>query len=138
MFGKGNKLSEKIENTDKKIVKNQKEYRKNHPEKVVAQRKKYYNANYEKCSAQNKKYKKEHSEQIRAQRKKYASDHPLKEKARSLARYNVPLGSKCEDCGSTKNLGRHHEDYSKPSSVETLCHNCDLLRHKKQNKRLIS
>jgi hypothetical protein len=37
----------------------------------------------------------------------------------------------CEVCGSTENLERHHEDYSKPSDVKVLCTSCHKKLHHK-------
>ena len=36
----------------------------------------------------------------------------------------VQLGSKCEFCGSTKDLEGHHPDYSLPEIVITCCKSC--------------
>jgi hypothetical protein len=37
----------------------------------------------------------------------------------------------CSDCGAVKAEHYHHEDYSKPLSVEPLCETCHLIRHGK-------
>jgi hypothetical protein len=44
---------------------------------------------------------------------------PEKYKARILSQ-RIPL-KPCEVCGSTTNIHRHHEDYSKPMDVTFLC-----------------
>jgi len=60
----------------------------------------------------------------------------VESKAQILARANIPLGSKCEECGSTENLERHHPDYSKPLETQTLCRACHLKKRKTvQRKR---
>lgn len=61
--------------------------------------------------------------------KAYRETNREKIKAQSLARYHIPLGSACEICGSTKNLQRHHPNYSKPLEVMTLCASCHRRVH---------
>jgi len=42
----------------------------------------------------------------------------------------VPLGDKCEICGrSDKQLVKHHDDYSKPLQIRTLCRRCHYFVH---------
>jgi len=60
---------------------------------------------------------------------KRREQHKIVSKAIQLSKH-IPLGSKCEECGSTKQLEHHHEDYSKPLEVRTLCKSC---QHKKKN-----
>lgn len=49
--------------------------------------------------------------------------------ARAAARYHVPIGTVCESCGSTADLHRHHDDYSRPLDVRTLCRTCHYREH---------
>jgi hypothetical protein len=44
----------------------------------------------------------------------------------------VPLKDKCELCGSTNYLERHHPDYNKPDEALTLCRTC----HARQRAKL--
>ena len=52
-----------------------------------------------------------------------------KNRARYLAYKLVPIGERCEDCGATGRLDRHHEDYAKPLEIQTLCRSCHKKRH---------
>lgn len=61
-------------------------------------------------------------------RERYERDRP-KHLARAAARYVVPLGPACEDCGATDDLHRHHDDYSRPLDVRTLCRRCHSRAH---------
>lgn len=36
---------------------------------------------------------------------------------------------KCEACGATENLQRHHPDYSQPLLVQVLCQTCHTKAH---------
>lgn len=87
---------------------------------------------------QNKSYLKHREERLKQSREYYQANKD-KIKARTLARYHkdkekvkaerlaealVPLGEKCEECGSTEDLERHHPDYSKALEVRTLCRKC--------------
>jgi len=56
----------------------------------------------------------------------------LKRHAENQAYQHIPLGDKCELCGSTDWLERHHMDYSKPLEIKTLCRSC----HAKQRAKL--
>ena len=44
-------------------------------------------------------------------------------------------GNKCEECGSTKRLCVHHEDYAKQNidTLKLLCFNCHMNLHKEGN-----
>lgn len=42
----------------------------------------------------------------------------------------VPLnGAKCSKCSCSIGLARHHEDYSKPTTVDLLCAKCHRQHH---------
>lgn len=43
---------------------------------------------------------------------------------------------KCEDCGTTEKLVRHHFDYNKPIEIMILCASCHWHWHQK-NKAII-
>lgn len=58
-------------------------------------------------------------------KRRYKVIHPERFHARELAKYNIHLKDSCQICGSTKNLQRHHDDYSKPLDVRTVCNRCD-------------
>jgi len=40
-----------------------------------------------------------------------------------------------EKCGSTKNVIRHHPDYSKPNKIVLWCRRCHNLFHNKQKNK---
>lgn len=66
------------------------------------------------------------SERDRLLRKISNSRDPQKSRARMLARRARQrlIKERCEECGSMDNLQLHHEDYSKPYEVVTLCAGC--------------
>ena len=83
--------------------------------------------NKEKVSAHHKKWRK-------LNQKEYASKESckLKQRCRFEASRKISLDGKiCEDCGKTKNLQRHHDDYSKPLEVKILCPKCHSKLHHK-------
>jgi len=47
--------------------------------------------------------------------------------AHKLARKLVPTMEKCEACGETRGLQRHHPDYFQPTRIEILCRKCHIL-----------
>ena len=59
--------------------------------------------------------------------KKQTTNHPSKWAARKRAQRAIPL-VKCEECGSTNNLQRHHDDLSRPLDVKVLCQQCHTNR----------
>lgn len=69
--------------------------------------------------------KKPSSEEIQKAEKIYLSwnsySSEQKQRVEAIAQKNVPLGSECFLCGSTENLCRHHQDYSKPLEIITVC-----------------
>lgn len=70
-----------------------------------------------------------HKDMRRRAQKEYIGRYPEKGEAHRKARI-VPLGEKCEDCGmTTKQLHRHHPDYSKPLDVVILCIKCHERVH---------
>jgi len=52
----------------------------------------------------------------------------------SLRDGKVSLGAECERCCATDGLAAHHEDYTKPLEVITLCRDCHGLRHREINE----
>lgn len=51
---------------------------------------------------------------------------PTKNTARKLAQRAVPMLERCEECGGTDGLERHHDDYSRPKDVRVLCQTCHI------------
>ena len=68
-----------------------------------------------------------HRTDILARRKReYVKDHTL---ARIAARRAEPVIGPCEQCGSTRNVIRHHDDYARPLDVRFLCRSCHAFVH---------
>lgn len=65
--------------------------------------------------------------------KRYRLANPEKIMAHFKLQYAVRTGAilkpPCEECGATKNVHGHHEDYSKPLDVRWLCYRCHLKQH---------
>jgi hypothetical protein len=57
---------------------------------------------------------------------------PERHRAITIADRYTKLGDKCENCGSTESLERHHDDYTKPLEVRTLCKIC----HEKEQAKV--
>lgn len=49
--------------------------------------------------------------------------------ASNAARYKHKKKQPCSECGSTKNVCRHHDDYTKPLEIRWLCRTCHLNWH---------
>jgi hypothetical protein len=60
---------------------------------------------------------------------RYKIKYPEKVQARWDANNKLKTGSRCEYCGDTNNLHKHHEDYTKPLEVVTLCNECHYKLH---------
>ena len=76
-----------------------------------------------------KNYYQKHKLGYENRRKQYRKEHPEKDKAHHNASRDIPLKPKCERCGSTENLERHHPNYSKPNIVITVCALCQKAIH---------
>ena len=96
-----------------KILENQKRYRDNHKELIYNDNIKYRNNNKEKLFEINSR-----------------PVNKFKNKARFSAKWKISLvGKKCEVCGDTKFLQRHHNDYNKHLDITILCRNCHVKWH---------
>lgn len=51
-------------------------------------------------------------------------------KALRAGKLKYPEDSACSECGSTRNVVKHHDDYSKPLEVIYLCKICHVKRHR--------
>lgn len=60
----------------------------------------------------------------------------LKNNARQQAKKQIPLKNKCELCGSTEWLERHHPDYNKPMEVQTLCRSCHARQRAQKSDKM--
>ncbi len=97
-------------------------------------RRQHYLKNRQKYLEQTKKWHKANPEAVkeinRRAVEKYKLKYPERAKANYLAKYHIPLdGRCCEICGSTEDLHRHHDDYSKPLEVIIMCKECHDKTH---------
>jgi len=106
---------------------------------ITPEKRREYNQNWKKKDYQKylkymkkgtDKYKKNHPEKVSEYNARYRKKYPLRNKIRKIAGKSISTnGKQCEKCGSTKNLHRHHTDYSKPLEVNILCSHCHLTHH---------
>lgn len=71
------------------------------------------------------------SEDVRKEKARIYRRNHLKEASIEKLGQKIPLDSQCTFCNSTKNLERHHPNYSKPLEVITLCKRCHRRIHAK-------
>ena len=102
------------------------QYCQDHKEKHIAAVRQWHRAHPEIGAEQSRRYRAQHPEKILQYSIVYRLNNPDKIEARRLAQ-RIPLGDKCEECGATINLERHHEDYSRPLEVHTLCRSCNMI-----------
>lgn len=65
----------------------------------------------------------------------YRSRYPIKAAAHGIFQHAIREGRMekqdfCSECGSTKKIEAHHDDYSKPLDVRWLCENCHKEWHR--------
>lgn len=75
----------------------------------------------------------------RKAKKRYISQNPNKRAAHVILGNAIRDGKiiksqKCEDCGSTKKIHGHHDDYAKPLEVRWLCSVCHNQWHKENGE----
>lgn len=119
-------------------------YREKHKEEMNAYRRNYQKENKEYLNDISRKYhmlnpdKVNEYEQRRRLKDKVLlvkkqnirrKNNRIKYNAQQKAKRNVPMESKCQICGSTNNLQRHHWRYDKPLLVATLCKQCHAIQH---------
>jgi hypothetical protein len=92
----------------------------------------------------NKKYRLAHPEQTKKDRmlwhEKFRAEwrrkNRLKYRAHTAISNKVHRGFKkpevCQECGIKCLTEAHHKDYSKPHSVDWLCHLCHLKKHEER------
>ena len=129
------------------ILRDKKLYYQEHRQEQIARSKRYYPP--EKRREYNRVYSSSHRiqrcinnrisyQRHRVERLQYAKLYSLnnieKIKAKSLARYYIPLSDKCSICNTTEQLERHHYDYSRPLEVITICRICH--RRLRQNNEV--
>jgi hypothetical protein len=77
-----------------------------------------------------RQYRQEHADAYAKSYYKWRSNNMDHFKAQRYAYTFTSLKDKCEKCGATENLVRHHDDYTKPLTVTTLCRKCHGLWHR--------
>lgn len=96
----------------------QAKYHADHREELKKKKRKHYRANRE--------------EILSVAKQKYAANK-VAFTARNAAGYAIRAGKliqgACENCGSTKYINAHHDDYSKPLEVRWLCRSCHKRFH---------
>jgi len=105
-----------------------KKYRETHREELRIKARQYYREHVEQCKAYQKDYNKKNQSKINKRALEYYYKHreelrPKKNAQKRVRR--VPLKEKCELCGATEKLERHHPDYNKPLEVITVCATCN-------------
>ena len=103
---------------------------KNNPKKTNGYKKKWIENNPEKNKKAKSKYTKNNPEVYRKIAERFREKYPEKVQAQALALRKTNLGNECENCNSKEFLSRHHQDYSKPLEVITLCRKCHYKLHK--------
>jgi hypothetical protein len=119
-------------------------YKKNRERMLISMRKNYHThieradrylwINRKKILQQRQAYAK--TKAAKRVRKKYVDANRFKLVAQEKARQMISLKDKqCQVCGTTKNLNRHHEDYTKPLEVIILCYRCHKKHHRTKNRQ---
>jgi len=109
------------------------------PEKKKKHDKQYYLKNRKKILKRDREYYRKNIEKIHKRQKNYYHNHPERIKAKYLAYHYVDLEKECQLCPDddkrTKNLERHHPDYSEPLIVVTVCSECHKWIHKRRKTK---
>lgn len=104
---------------------------KNNMEKIKEIRRKYSKKYPERIRESQRKWQRNNLENKNKMQKIYAKKYPEKIKAQQIAN-RIPLGKKCQICGSTIKLERHHWRYDKPKLFATLCKECHTIQHRRK------
>jgi hypothetical protein len=124
---------------EQRILNSKKKYRESHREELRSKSKNYYAKNrLVICKRNRKNYqiaflknpdKIREQGRINSKRNPQKKRTPLQSRAQYLALTRIPV-FKCEVCGATEKLQRHHPDYSKPLEVQILCAHCHIVKHR--------
>lgn len=118
-------------------------YRRKNPKRLRARARKYYRENqqciYKRNKAANLRWRKEHPKECLGYWLKSHSRATTLEQQKSISPTIVAFAGKsgrlvwpdtCDICGGTsRRLAKHHEDYSRPLWVTTLCPKCHGVLH---------
>jgi len=106
-----------------------KKYREKHLVKISVYHATYYAKCREKVIERVHSYYELNTEKVKSRIANYTKLHRKEANARNLACIHIPLASKCETCGSERELERHHPDYNQPLVIQTLCTSCHRRLH---------
>lgn len=103
-------------------------YRDSHKEEAKEYKKWYRETHAEEIRVYEREYSKNNRNIRREIETRYKMRYPEKKKAHQLAR-SLPMESRCENCGHTQELQKHHPDYTQPLKIITLCKRCHTEAH---------
>ncbi len=121
-----------------KILASKKEYRKQNPEKMKERNRGYYQSHRELVDKRNKEWAKRHRDQVLRYQAGYRETHKAENNAmkriwkfKRMRNYSYDwiaklINSKCEVCGSRKNIDIDH-DHSTNMIRGALCRRCNLM-----------
>jgi len=93
----------------------------------------YKKTNREKERQRSREYYVKHKENIKKYQNDYNKKNYEKQRAHDIAQKallrNEILQTPCIVCGVSKNLVKHHPDYSQPKEIEWLCQSCHMKLH---------
>ena len=116
----------------KRKVQYQKNQKLKDPERFLEYKRKSILKNPKNSRERQRKYRQNNPDWQRKIRER----NPEQYKARVMVNNAIRDGrlnkEPCKNCGSTKRLQAHHEDYSKPLDVKWLCNKCHIIKHGKK------
>ena len=116
-----------IQKRDKVLSYQKGHYQRNHLKRVEYQRQ--YRQKSNKPKEYRLKYYKQNVEKIKAEERRKYQQNPRIKLSQNMARHEFPNILKCDACGSTQVLERHHPDYNQPLKILILCRSCHQKVH---------
>ena len=114
-----------------------KEWREKNPEKAKEGSRKWRQNNHKKNEKIQRSYSEKNKKKKNKWQEKYAKDNPIIIAAHNAVHNNkIPLGDKCNLCGTSANLEHHHPDYNKPLLIITYCRRCHASLHRGEIKNV--
>lgn len=101
---------------------------------MTEKQKEYYKKNRERIKENNLNYYYNNKEKILLYQKKRCKKLIKNKQSHYYIRHlKTPRirKEKCDICGGTNNLNRHHWDYNQPKKINILCEFCHITQHKK-------